>query len=70
MVDAGLVSTINTDDPSISRITLSGEMQLINDEFGFGIPRLKELTMNAVNAAFASKVEKEKLVTQFKKGLE
>ena len=70
MVDAGLVTTINTDDPSISRITLSGEMQLINDEFGFGIPRLKELTMNAVNAAFASKVEKEKLVTQFKKGLE
>jgi len=70
MVDAGLVTTINTDDPSISRITLSGEMLLVNAEYNFDIPKLKELTMNAVNAAFVSEAEKEKLVTQFKKGLE
>jgi adenosine deaminase len=70
MIDAGLVTTINTDDPSISRITLSGEMQMISDEFGLGIQKLKELTTNAINAAFVSEDEKEKLVTLFKKGLE
>ena len=70
MISAGLTTTINTDDPSISRISLSSEYQMINDQLGLSIPKLKELTMNAVNAAFVSEDEKEKLVTLFKKGLE
>ena len=70
MIDAGLLTTINTDDPSISRITLSNEFQMVNDRLRVPLATLKELTMNAVNAAFLSDAEKEKLVTQFKKGLE
>ena len=70
MIDAGLLTTINTDDPSISRITLSNEFQMVNDKLRVPLATLKELTMNAVNAAFLSDAEKEKLVTQFKKGLE
>jgi len=70
MIDAGLICTINTDDPSISRISLSDEFQLVNQRLGMPLSRLKELTMNAVNAAFVSETQKEKLVAQFKKGLE
>jgi adenosine deaminase len=70
MIDAGLITTVNTDDPSISRISLSSEYQMINEHLNISLPKLKKLTMNAVNAAFISEVEKEKLVTQFQKGLE
>ncbi len=70
MCEAGLITTINTDDPSISRISLSGEYQMINHQLGFPLAELKATTMNAVNAAFVSETEKEKLVALFKKGLE
>lgn len=70
MIDAGLKTTINTDDPSISRITLSTEVQMVESNFQLGIPKIKELTMNAVNAAFVSDEEKERLVSLFQKGLE
>ena len=70
MIEAGLLTTINTDDPSISRISLSSEYQMINEQLGLPLSKLKELTMNAVKAAFVSENEKEKLVTLFKKGLE
>ncbi len=70
MIDAGLKTTINTDDPSISRISLSTEVQMVENQFNLGIPQLKELTMNAVNAAFVSAEQKERLVALFQKGLE
>lgn len=70
MIEAGLITTINTDDPSISRITLSSEHQMVNSTLGVSIPQLKELTMNAVNASFMSGEQKERLVGLFKKGLE
>ena len=70
MIKNGLVTTINTDDPSISRISLSSEYQMVNDQLGLSLQKLKELTMNAVNAAFASEDERERLAKDFQKGLE
>lgn len=70
MIKSGLLTTVNTDDPSISRISLSSEYQMVNANLDISLPTLKELTLNAINAAFVSDTEKEKLVTQFKKGLE
>ena len=70
MVEAGLTTTINTDDPSISRISLSSEFQMIHDQLGFSISKLKEQTMNAAQAAFLSDEERKRLVKEFKKGLE
>ncbi len=70
MIDAGLTTTINTDDPSISRISLSGEYQMIHDQLDFPIDLLKELTVNAVNATFLPEAEREKLMKKFKKDLE
>ncbi len=70
MIDSGLTTTINTDDPSISRISLSGEFQMIHDQLGFPIDLLQELTVNAVNAAFLSEAEREKLMKKFKKDMD
>ncbi|HIE24661.1 MAG TPA: adenosine deaminase [Anaerolineales bacterium] len=70
MIKAGLITTINTDDPSISRISLSGEFQMANEKLGLSVPELKIQTMNAINAAFLLDAEKERLVKEFKKGLE
>ena len=70
MIRAGLTTTINTDDPSISRISLSGEFQTVNEQLGLSIMTLKGQTLNAVNAAFVSTAERERLVKEFQKGLE
>jgi adenosine deaminase len=70
MIEAGLMTTVNTDDPSISRILLSTEMQMVHEQLNLSLPTLKELTMNAANAAFLDDENKEKLVKQFEKGLE
>ena len=70
MIKNDLVTTINTDDPSISRISLSSELQIVNDQLGLSLQKLKELTMNAVNAAFVSEAEREILAKDFQKGLE
>jgi len=70
MIDAGLNTTVNTDDPSISRISLTSEFQMLHDQLGISLDMLKKQTMNAVNAAFVSDEERKDLVYQFKKGLE
>ena len=70
MIDAGLITTINTDDPSISRISLSSEFQMANEKLGLSMGMLKKQIVNAVNAAFVSDEERERLVKEFKKGLE
>ncbi len=70
MIEAGLKTTINTDDPSISRISLSSEFQMAHEKLGLSMKNLKEQTMNAVESAFLSDEERERLVKEFKKGLE
>lgn len=70
MIDAGLITTINTDDPSISRISLSDEFHRADVQLGLGLPVLKGQVMNAVNAAFISEDERKDLVKAFQKGLE
>ncbi len=70
MIDAGLTTTVNTDDPSISRISLSGEFQMLHDQLGFTLDQLKNLTLNAANAVFLPTAEREPLVRKFAKDLE
>jgi adenosine deaminase len=52
MINAGLNVTINTDDPSISRINLSSEYQTLHEQFGMPIEVLKERVQAAVEGAF------------------
>jgi adenosine deaminase len=69
MFENGINVTINTDDPSISRITLSHEYYTACDELHMPQFTLKERIVAAAQAGFLPDDEKEKLVTQLKKDL-
>jgi adenosine deaminase len=64
MCDNGLNVTINTDDPSISRITLSHEYYSACADLNMPQNTLKERIVAAAKAGFLQESEKEKLVTR------
>ena len=69
MFEHGLNITINTDDPSISRITLSHEYYTACDELHMPQYTLKERIVAAAQAGFLPDTEKQKLVSQLKHDL-
>lgn len=69
MHEAGLNVTINTDDPSISRITLSNEYYIACEDLQMPQNTLRERIVAAAQAAFIGETEKGKLVKQLQKDL-
>lgn len=69
MLEAGLNVTINTDDPSISRITLSHEYYAACEDLKMPQNTLKQRIVAAAKASFIEENEKEKLVKQLEKDL-
>jgi adenosine deaminase len=69
MVDAGLNVTINTDDPSISRITLSHEYYTACKDLEMPQSTLKERIVAAAQAGFLAENEKEDLVKRLRQEL-
>ena len=69
MFQAGLKATVNTDDPSVSRITLAHEYQHISEDLRVPMDTLKNSVLVAAGAAFLPDVEKEKLIASLKKEL-
>jgi adenosine deaminase len=63
MIEAGLVITINTDDPSISQIDLSDEYELARENLGLRTEQLRTCLLNAARAAFLPEGERAKLIT-------
>lgn len=61
MVDLGLISTINTDDPSICRTSLSREYQFACDKLGLDWVTITTSIQSAIHAAFLPEVERQKL---------
>lgn len=62
MMQAGLNVTVNTDDPSVSRIDLSHEFRLAHEDLGVPMDVLKERVLAAAQAAFLPDDERENLV--------
>jgi adenosine deaminase len=69
MIEAGLNVTVNTDDPSVSRITLTHEYQLVCEDLKIPIGILKQRTLAAAQSAFLPDAEREELVASLKKEL-
>jgi adenosine deaminase len=69
LMDAGLNVTINTDDPSISRITLSHEYYAACEDLHLQQNALKKRIIAAAQAGFLPEREKESLVNQLRKNL-
>ncbi|RJP50025.1 MAG: adenosine deaminase [Anaerolineaceae bacterium] len=69
MIEAGLKVTVNTDDPSVSRITLAHEYQRVCEDLNIPMDTLKRSILDAAQASFLNDMEKEKLVASLKKEL-
>ncbi len=67
MLEAGLKTTVNTDDPSVSRITLTHEYQRVGEDLKVPMNVLGQCVINAAQSAFLAEKEKEELVTGLKK---
>jgi adenosine deaminase len=66
MFDMGLQVTLNTDDPSVSDITLTDEINIVAASLGFEMADLKKMTLCAAEASFLPEDEKRALVEEFR----
>jgi adenosine deaminase len=69
MLAAGLNVTLNTDDPSISQITLGNEYRVAVEELKIGKDALKERILAAAQAGFMVPADKKKMVDSLQKEL-
>jgi len=69
LFDAGVLITLNTDDPTFFDTTLNREYGLAARRFGFEARELAALALNAVRAAFLPPDEKAALAAQFEREL-
>lgn len=67
MLAEGLVATINTDDPSISQITLSNEYKVAAETLALPMDTLHERITVAALASFQTEAERVKLAEQLRK---
>ena len=67
MIEQGLKVTVNTDDPSVSRITLSNEFQIAHEKLNVPMDALKQSILLAAESSFLADVEKAELLQSLKK---
>jgi len=62
--DAGLMVTLNSDDPALFGSDLNGEYRLADEQFGFTEEQLRELAANSIEASFLGPHRKVELLRQ------
>jgi adenosine deaminase/aminodeoxyfutalosine deaminase len=62
--DAGLMVTLNSDDPAMFSSDLEGEYRLAHEVFGFTEEHLRELAANSIEASFLPAIRKVELLHQ------
>lgn len=50
--DAGVVVTVNSDDPPLFNTTLNGEVEVLASGFGYGVDEIDEILLNTVRSSF------------------
>jgi adenosine deaminase len=69
MLSLGLNVTLNTDDPSISQITLSDEYRTAVENLGLSLAQLRECILAGARAAFLPEDEKRALINSLEQEL-
>jgi len=59
--DLGIPITLNTDNRLMSNIDLTHEYQAVVDAFGFDVQQIRQISLNGIEAAFASESVKDEL---------
>lgn len=65
LFDAGVLVTLNTDDPDMFRTTLSHEYQIAQDSLGFNDEELRQLALNSFQASFLPEARKREILAMF-----
>jgi aminodeoxyfutalosine deaminase len=63
--DAGVLVTLNTDDPDMFRTTLTGEYEIARRVFAFTEPELRMLATNSFHASFLPEEKKREFLAKF-----
>ncbi len=69
MIAAGLKTTLNTDDPGISRITLTDEYRIAMEEIGLSRDTICNCVLNGALGSFQTPAEKQLLYQGMESGL-
>ncbi|HME33347.1 MAG TPA: adenosine deaminase, partial [Terriglobales bacterium] len=65
LFEAGVLVTLNTDDPDMFRTTLVHEYQIAQQVFGFSEAELCELAKNSFRASFLPETKKQEMLSKF-----
>jgi adenosine deaminase len=65
----GVNTTINTDDPALSGISLTDELVMAHVGLGIPLDKIQENVLNAAKAAFLPPEERVQLVAEFRRGM-
>jgi aminodeoxyfutalosine deaminase len=65
LFDAGVLVTLNTDDPEMFRTSLLREYQIALNSLGFNISELRKLAQNSFRASFLSEQKKQDFINEF-----
>lgn len=65
LMDAGLLVTLNSDDPGMFNTTLTDEFLLAQETFDLSLEQIKELTLNALRASFLDAESKARRIAEF-----
>ncbi len=65
LFDAGVLVTLNTDDPDMFRTNLVREYQIAQDAFGFSDAELRQLAKNSFRSSFLPESRREELLAMF-----
>lgn len=63
--EAGVVFTVNSDDPPLFNTTLNDEVQLLSDPFGLERAAVEEILLNGVRHSFLPPEEKREMEAEF-----
>ena len=70
LMDAGVLVTLNTDNPTVSNTTICREFKLVQNQLGFQMEELKRMVFYAASCSFADAAWKELFKRQIAEGFE